>query len=332
MPYEPVIGPTSATDITLVPIALPYRLRWVNCYAARHTDGSWTLIDTGLNHSETSIQTWLQAFHALEIRHARDIRQVLLTHMHPDHFGMAGLLQQLSHTTVFISARDREAARIAWMEREGRSEVMKRWFVGCGADTPLATEIAAYADITAQATEPHPTRLRDLDIAAPITFGGRSWRIIETPGHSDGHVMFFSEADGVLLAGDHVLNRITPNIGLWPDGDASPLRRYLASLDSLLDLPVRLALTGHFEPIEDWRGRIYEIQAHHAHRLSWMADEAGSGATVYDVARKVFDMESLDIHQMRFALAETLAHLEFLAESGELVQEQRYGQRWFRPA
>jgi glyoxylase-like metal-dependent hydrolase (beta-lactamase superfamily II) len=332
MPYEPAAGPTAAPDIWLIPVALPYRLRFVNCYAARDPDGAWTLIDTGLNSSEQSAQTWFDAFRTLGLRYTRDVRQVLLTHMHPDHFGMAGLLQQATHTTVFISPRDREAARVSWMEREGRHEVLRRWFMGCGAPEPLAADIAAHADLTAQGTEPHPTRLRDLDMETPITFGGRTWRIIAAPGHSDGHVMFFSGADGVLLAGDHVLNRITPNIGRWPDADPSPLRRYLASLDDVLDLPVRLALTGHYEPVEDWRGRIFEIQAHHAHRLSWMADAVGQGATVMDVAGRVFELARLDRHELRFALAETLAHLEYLEEDGALAQESRYGMRWFRPS
>ena len=108
--------------------------------------------------------------------------------------------------------------------------------------------------------------------------------------------------------------KITPNIGLWPESDPHPLQRFLASLNEVRSLDVRLALPGHRALITDWRGRIDEIIAHHEERLERTLDAVGSGATAYQIAGQLFDFQRLSVHEMRFALVEALAHLDYLIE------------------
>jgi glyoxylase-like metal-dependent hydrolase (beta-lactamase superfamily II) len=129
-----------------------------------------------------------------------------------------------------------------------------------------------------------------------------------------------------LLAGDQVLAKITPNIGLWPLSEPDPLGRYLTSLQQLTNLEVQLALPGHRDLITDWPGRIAEIQQHHTSRLEEMlALIDGNGATAYQVCTQVFGA-NLSMHEIRFAVAETLSHLEYLVKQGQVQREE--GQVW----
>jgi len=138
-----------------------------------------------------------------------------------------------------------------------------------------------------------------------------------TPGHSDFHFILHEEEEGVLLAGDHLLLRITPNIELWTHTAPRPLARYLGSIKKLKGLPVEVILPGHGPLFHDLDGRIEELAEHHEERLVVMhaAFEGEEPATPYEISRRVF-AEGLSYHQMRFALAETLAHLEHLVDGG----------------
>jgi glyoxylase-like metal-dependent hydrolase (beta-lactamase superfamily II) len=143
---------------------------------------------------------------------------------------------------------------------------------------------------------------------------------LHTPGHSDYHFVLHDERRRLLFAGDHLLLEITPNIGLWTYTAPRPLRRYLDSIASLRDLDVDLVFPGHGPLFHDLEGRVDELLAHHEERLSVMlAALDGKPATPFEVARRVFP-EDLTDHQLRFALAETLAHLEHLEWDGYVEQ------------
>ena len=154
-----------------------------------------------------------------------------------------------------------------------------------------------------------------------VTLGQRQFRAIHAPGHSDGQLIFYDADDQLCLSGDHVLMKITPNIGAWMHNQPNPLRRYLDSLQALADLDVRLALPGHKWLIHDWRGRIEELIAHHDLRLGHTLDAIeGGAATVYQVAGEIFDMTRFTPHEWRFAMAETLAHLQLLEERAQITR------------
>jgi glyoxylase-like metal-dependent hydrolase (beta-lactamase superfamily II) len=124
----------------------------------------------------------------------------------------------------------------------------------------------------------------------------------------------------VLLAGDHLLGEITPTVGLYPESRPDPLGDYLDSLQRTIELAPTLALPGHGEPITDPVSRAREILEHHRHRLEETA--AGLGPeprTAYEVSRDLFG-DDLDASGRRFALAETLAHLERLVRAGNAVR------------
>ncbi|MBI5670123.1 MAG: MBL fold metallo-hydrolase [Chloroflexi bacterium] len=312
-----------ADDIFQVHLPLPFALNRVNCYLIRGSDG-WSVLDTGLNTAEGRA-AWNTAFAALDIRPA-DITQVILTHAHPDHFGMAGWFQEQAGAPVGLSAREAAFARAVWLEGH-MGEGFDRYLVQLGMPPDMAQTVARGVASTGEMTYPHPTRFSLLQAGDEIQIGQRRFVMIHTPGHSDGQLVFYDADDQLLLCGDHVLMKITPNIGLWPDSDPNPLGRFLASLRDLKALEVRLALPGHKALITDWRGRLDELIAHHEARLQHTLAAVADWTTVYQAARQVFNSDVFSPHEWRFAMAETLAHLDYLERHGQVTRDDS-GEVW----
>jgi glyoxylase-like metal-dependent hydrolase (beta-lactamase superfamily II) len=174
-------------------------------------------------------------------------------------------------------------------------------------------------------THPTPVVLTHLPAGEPLTIGRRVFVPVATPGHSDDHLVFYCAEERLLICGDAVLIKITPNVGLWGWTRGNPLAQFLASLDRLAELDVALALPGHGPPITRFHERLEELRIHHAERLAAMERAVGAGATAYDVCTAVFPLQELTSHQMRFAMAETLAHLEYLATQGRIEQIEHDG-------
>lgn len=316
---------TIAEGVYQVRLPLPFALNHVNCYLLRGADG-WTMIDTGINIADARA-IWQQAFAELKIT-ISDIKQIVLTHVHPDHFGLAGWFQawaqQADHILpIYTSPVEDEWATVIWRNQSG--ERFDRWLQRNGMAAAMAQRVAASMDDTLAMTLPHPGPMVHLQADAMIYMGERQWRILHAPGHSDGQYIFYDADDKLLLSGDHVLMKITPNIGLWTQTQGNPLQKYRHSLQMLSTLDVRLALPGHRHLIHDWGGRIRELLAHHVERLN-LAQEgvqmAGNrGATPYDAALHIFPTERFTAHEWRFAIAEALAHLHDLHEAGQLIRD-----------
>ena len=322
MPMQPI-----AENIYQVRLPLPFALNHVNCYLLRDDEG-WTMLDAGLNWPDLH-QAWQAAFAALQID-LSDIRRIVLTHMHPDHFGMAGHFQARTGAPVYLSPREAELAQIVWVENGWRQELSSGFWQQAGVTGAVLATVTSQTDRLRQMTMPHPTTVTMLPPGATITMAGRPWQVLHAPGHADGQIIFYDAADQLLLSGDQVLMKITPNIGLWPTTALNPLERYLHSLAELAKLPVRLALPGHGRLIEDWAARLAELQTHHQLRLAKMADAAADGVSALAVAQRVFNFHNFSEHEVRFAVAETLAHLEYLVDRGELNWHAENGMRLYQ--
>ena len=307
-----------ATDIYQVRLPLPFRLNHVNCYLLRDDIG-WTIVDTALNWPDAKA-VWKAALAELSIE-ADDIHQIVLTHMHPDHIGLAGWFQEWCGKPVYLSPREAELAELIWVQHGWKPEDVMGWWDRCGVPREVSTSAAAETDKLRTRTFPHATDVRTIEYGERVRMGGRDFRAIHAPGHSDGQIIFYCAADKVLLSGDQVLMHITPNIGLWPMTEEAPLSRYLASLHQLASLDVATALPGHRRIIEDWAGRIDELLIHHDERLGHMREAVGKSASAYEVTARVFPLDKLSPHEVRFAVAETLAHLDYLVREGELRRE-----------
>ena len=238
-----------------------------------------------------------------------------MTHLHPDHIGLARWLEGRSGAPVWMLEGEIENARRVWDPNRGTEDFV-RYLIRNGMDAQTAEPTAGSTRLGVRL----PERLLPLRPGDSIELGGGEARVVHTPGHSDFHFVLHDERRRLLFAGDHLLLKITPNIGLWTYTAPRPLRRYLHSLQGLRGFGVDLVFPGHGPLFHDLDGRIDELLAHHEERLSVMlAALDGQSATPFEVARHVFP-EDLTDHQLRFALAETLAHLEHLEGDGYVEQ------------
>ncbi|HNP69578.1 MAG TPA: MBL fold metallo-hydrolase [Kouleothrix sp.] len=302
-----------ADGIFQIQLPLPFPLRIVNCYALR--DGAeWTIVDTGL-HYPPGEAAWQVAFEAFGIRPAQ-IGRIVLTHAHPDHFGMAGWLAGQSGAPVLLAPGENAFAERVWHNGAANEQAIVEFFRAHGLPAGLAEQVRETMAENRAMTTPWP-EVTALAPGTAIEIGARRFEAIATPGHSDEHLVFYCADERLMLCGDAVLTKITPNVSRWPDGNPNPLADFLSSLERLGDLDVALALPGHGPLIDKFGQRLVELRQHHHERLEMMARAAGDGATAFEVCTRVFPTSTLSPHQLRFAIAETLAHLEHLVSIGQ---------------
>ena len=306
-------------DIYQLVLPLPFALNSVNIYLVKGADG-WTVLDSGLHTSEAR-EVWSSAIKELGIK-AAYISKIILTHAHPDHYGMAGWMQQEAaaagrNVPVHLSVEEAAFAEMMW-KREPNTRRMYQHLLKCGMPDQAVKEVADTENFTRKRTFPQAKFGSFLHPGSKHRIGNRECRVLAAPGHSEGQVIFYDSEDQLLFCGDHVLIKITPNIGLWPNTRPDPLGRYLKSLRELNALEVRLALPGHRALIEDWRGRLAELRAHHDARLAKTLLACEQPATAYEVAAHLFETDRFSPHEWRFAMVEALAHLEYLQQRGRL--------------
>ena len=315
-------------NIHQVTLPLPFALSSVNVYLLRDDDG-WTVLDTGL-HTAEGEAAWRAAFTEFALD-PREIRRIIVSHFHPDHYGMAGWLQSLSGAPVLMTPREAELAAIVWQRSSDELDPMEALFLRHGLSSDLVTIITGEMRLMRQRVQPLAD-ITPLDINRPLVLAGREFQPLIGPGHSDGQLLLYNADKRLLFVGDHVLQKITPHIGRWPETAADPLARYLASLQELRSLEVALALTGHRTPITTWAQRIDELLAHHETRLRDMLAEIEQSAQAVTVAQRVFPFERFTPHEQRFALAETIAHLDELVRRGQLTRADDAENCWYQRA
>ncbi|WP_164689605.1 MBL fold metallo-hydrolase [Herpetosiphon llansteffanensis] len=313
--FEPITA-----DLYRIPIPVPLPLKYVNCYLLR-ADHGWVVIDTGMRYGQAE-QTWLETFERLGIEWSQ-IKQIIVTHYHPDHYGMAGWMAERSGASVWMSPTEIQSVQRAWFQPlPDAADRLADFFELHGMPNDLNRQIWQHTMDASQYVDPKPV-LHPLAMDQPLQLGQRSWQLLHAPGHADGQLCLYDAADQLLIVADHVLADITPNISLWPEAKRDPLADYLASLEQFAALDVRLALAGHRKPIVAFRERCHEIAQHHNQRLDLMHDYASTGKTAFEVCEFAFGVSTLSAHQLRFAITETLAHLVYLEGQGRLRREQR---------
>ena len=308
MIYEPL-------GIYKIKLPLPFRLNHVNCHAVKGTKG-WWLIDAGLNR-EATIEGWRQFFEEHAIR-PYDIKGIYITHFHPDHYGCSGWLQEYSGAPVYIGEIDADRVNRYWKSKNNILRALDIMYRDNGMPDEIVRETIGSVNNLIRYTSPHP-KLTTLKAGQVVIIGDFEYQVILTPGHTDGHICFYNIDQGVLLSGDHLLPEISSNISLWPQtgADPNPLDNFLKAIDSIRSLNCQLALPAHGKPFSTIEERISQLEAHHQARLQEMKECVGSGATAYQACKQVF-RQDLSYHELRFAMAETLAHLVYLTYQGEL--------------
>jgi glyoxylase-like metal-dependent hydrolase (beta-lactamase superfamily II) len=313
-----------APGVRRIPIPLPIRgLPIVNAYLVEGAQG-WSLVDAGLHTAEA--ERALRAGLADAGIGIEDLRRVFVTHLHPDHMGMAGTLERAG-AEVLMHTPEIVAAKRVWSKGHEAIDAAYDWFVRHGMPRDI-DEGMRQAWIAMGERVDELEHVDGVDDGQGVDLGGRATRLRWTPGHTDYHAVLIDERDGVLFAGDHVLPRITSNIGLYPSSRDDPLGDFLGALSALRDLPVKRVLPAHGDPFDDLAGRVDELLAHHAARLdATLATVGAADHDAYTIARKLFPVLRSP-HEERFALAETLAHLRHLERNGSVREIDGAPARW----
>ncbi len=304
-----------------ITVPLPFELRWANAYLLFGV-GAWCLVDAGLATPDAEA-VMLAGLASLGIMPA-DLSTIVVTHAHPDHIGLAGRFQAASRAPVLMFGLDAERMLSVWSEPDMRSAEMVSQFYTSHGMAPEESNLEKVSLAATRRLVTIPSEVTALEDGQEVLLVGERYRVIWTPGHSDGHMCLWREADGLLIAGDHILPRITPNIGLYPRARPNPLGDYLELLQRVRDLPASLVLPGHGRPFAELASRVDELLVHHEERSAFILQlvaQAGqtSGATAYAIAARLFEGRFHSLQNRRFALAETLAHLEYLRLQGHLV-------------
>jgi glyoxylase-like metal-dependent hydrolase (beta-lactamase superfamily II) len=306
-----------------IPLPLPNDgLKAVNVYAITGSDGP-VLVDSGWSIPEAEGLLG-DALRELGSEFA-DIQRFLITHMHRDHYSQAIHLRREFNTRVTLGAEETHSLAITLdRDRVGSSQQVS-YLRELGA-TDLAVAMDAHRGTVSLEDWELPTDwFTDREI---LTANGRSLEVVETPGHTRGHVVFYDTDASLLFAGDHVLPTITPSIGFEPALTDNPLGAFLASLAIVRDRPDAMLLPAHGPVTASAHARVDELVEFHRVRLEAMSAVLGWGAdTAYAVAGKVtwtrrkHALADLDMFNQFLAICETGAHLDLLVSQGKATRE-----------
>ncbi|TSA88093.1 MBL fold metallo-hydrolase [Deinococcus detaillensis] len=289
----------------LVPIPLPMKTVTVLIDLSPPV----TLIDTSINTPEAR-QALEAALSALGL-HWPDIERVIVTHIHPDHYGLAGLIEERSGASVQMLDHSVKQERL-WSDWERQLPAQHQFFAEHGAPPNFGVGEAQTSEWVRPAV-----RLTPLQAGQQVTLDGADWQVLWLPGHADGHLGLWQPETEMLIAGDAILPRITPNIGLYVGGRPDPLGDYFATLENIRALGPVQAVVGHYGPTMDKvAARAQEIHGHHLERLDELLVAVRERPRhAYDLSFVLFARE-LPPSGRRFAVAETLAHAEYLRLGG----------------
>jgi glyoxylase-like metal-dependent hydrolase (beta-lactamase superfamily II) len=291
-------------------------LKTLNSYVIRSAERN-LIVDTGLNRDEC-LDAMQAGLNELNLELAKT--DFFITHLHADHFGLIGRLA--TDTSIIYFNRP-------------ETELIEAW----GGWAPMidyAGKNGYPQDDLRAALESHPghkfasdwvPETSVVDNGDEIRVGEYLLKCVFTPGHSKGHMCLYEPDQKILIAGDHILGDITPNIQCWSDTD-NPLKNYLKSLDKVRQLDIELTLPAHRRLLKNPDARIKEIIGHHNSRLNEVVTILDDGPQhAYQVASRMtwdLDADSWDAFpqaQKWFATGEAIAHLRYLEEEGQTTRE-----------
>jgi glyoxylase-like metal-dependent hydrolase (beta-lactamase superfamily II) len=311
-----------APDIQWLRMPLPFALDHINLWLLEERDG-WVIVDSGLNTEETK-RHWNEILgHALG---GKPVTRLVVTHFHPDHMGLAGWLTEKLAVPLWCTETEWLFARMLCLD-DTQDFVTNAldFYRRTGTDEPTRTSFAGRGNPYRERVSPVPHRFHRLSNGATMRIGTHEWRVIVGRGHAPEHACLYCSDLDVLIAGDQVLPKISPNVSVWPqEPDADPLALYLASLDTIRrEVPASaLVLPSHGLPFRGLHIRIDQLAGHHDARLAELEAACAEPRTCAEIVPVLF-RRKLDAHQLGFAIGETLAHLHYLVNQGRMRRAER---------
>ena len=319
---EPGTSIEVAPGVRWIRMSLPFMLNHINLWLLRdEIDGrqGWSVVDCCISRDESKAQ-WEQVF-ATQLD-GLPILRVVVTHMHPDHIGLAYWLCERWNARLWISATDYNVARLGAMGPTAfGGEAAALYFASHGLNDPDTVEqIKARANYFPKLVPAVPRQYRRMRDGDVLTTDGRAWSCISGYGHAPEHISLYCAELGLLIGGDMMLPRISTNVSVYEvEPEANALKEFLDSIDRFKALPDdTLTLPSHGKPFTGLHIRIRQLHDHHRDRLAEVMELCGRmQASAADVLPVMFK-RPLDLHQKTFAMGEAVAHLHALWYEGRL--------------
>ena len=329
---EPGTTRAIADGVVQVALPLPGKPTIINVYLVDLRNDEWALVDTGTAH-QNSLEAFAGALRKEGIKREQ-LRHVLATHHHPDHFGASLHLQEEFGVQIYMHPEERALIEFMKnMDPMAMFEHVRRHGIPV-PDKP--TEPSSPNDSWSAGFKPAPKTDHELTDGEVLSLGQREFEVIHTPGHTGGHCCFLLRDTGTFLVGDHLLPRITPHVGVFAGGPSNPLGDFIASQQKCATVEgVDLVGPAHGRTYSDPAYRAQQLIDHHEHRMREMLDfirkqPANAFQVAEDSFRWVFEG---DPETQRFnrgaAVMETIAHLNLLEQRGQVVSNEADGVIYF---
>lgn len=307
-----------ADDIRGLRLPMPPPLDWVNAYFLRDSNG-WFVVDSGYNTPESR-----QILEKMVSDHldGLPVIGVIITHYHPDHVGQAGWLCETFNCPLYMSTQEWLLAR--WLSNDTSDSyrrIVTQYYRDTGAPDEFIQVLSEKGNTFLRTADEVPAQYRHLEEGRHLTIGQRTWKILIGHGHSPDMVLLYDEAGKMLVSGDQVVSRITPNISVWAyDQDADPLKDFLHYSRRLPELVPNdvTVLPGHGRPFDNFHEKINGYIPFHDKRLDKLrTGMTGEPQNLYELMRLLYTRE-LTPRDFVFAIGETHAHINYLVGLGEV--------------
>jgi len=313
-----------APGVRWVRMGLPFALDHINLWLLRdEIDGKpgWTIVDSGIANDATKAH-WESVF--ADHLDGLPVLRLVVTHFHPDHMGLAHWLTERWGVRLHMSATDYNLARLSSGTTTGvGGNSAADFFAAHGLDdADSLAKVRARSNYYASMVPAVPSSYRRLMDGNVLHIGGNAWHCIAGYGHAPEHLSLHCAALGVLISGDMVLPRISTNMSVVDvEPEADPLRLYLDSITRMLTLPAdTLVLPSHGKPFTGLHARVDQLIEHHDERLADVMTACTEAPSHAAGLLELLFKRKLDMHQMTFAMGESVAHLNALWLRGSLVR------------
>lgn len=310
-----------APGVLWLRMALPFQLNHINLWLLEDGDG-WTIVDTGLNDGATKAN-WERV---LEGRlGGRPVTRIIVTHLHPDHVGLAGWLVERFDVPLHMSRTDYLLCRTLVMDtgREAPHEGVRFYQAAGFPDEALAKYRERFGGF-GMAVYRLPQSFRRLQEGDTLAIGGREWRIVIGRGHAPEHACLWCKEAGLLISGDQVLPRISSNVSVFPtEPEANPLQDWIDSCVRLRELlPAdTLVLPAHNEPFRNVAKRLSDLIDGHEEGMAKLVELCREPRRAVEVFPALFRSRITGGNYI-MATGESIAHLNCLIARGAMTRER----------
>lgn len=303
-----------APDILRLRLPMDEGIDHVNLYLVRDGVG-WLLFDTGVDTPDARA-CWERL---LAGPLAGGLTRIVVSHHHPDHLGLARWLHVRTGAVVHLRPEERDSDEQTSLPTPKAMEACRSYFERHGMEADDVTAITGDLLRRFMASD---TRFQSqtLEHGEVLQVGRYRFHVLVQGGHSVAQFCLHEPTAGLLLTGDQLLERITPNLSLLPWGDRHPLRHYLASLDQTAALDLRCVLPAHHDVYAGGAARARNLIRHHERALDKFRTRLRAGMKGMDVATAVYGQRR-DVLDRFLALTESLAHLQYLEEQSEVMRD-----------